>query len=60
LQIGGDIQIGGVILLHMMSKGEKQKDLKRNSQVLEEREALFIKGITSGGVTFFYQKRRDA
>jgi hypothetical protein len=58
MYIGGDISIGGVILFTMMSKGEKENDQKRTSQVHKVIEGLFRKGILSRGVTIFYQKRR--
>jgi hypothetical protein len=54
MQTGGDILIGGVILFPMMSKGEKERDQKRNIQAHEVREGFFREGIPSGGVTLCY------
>jgi hypothetical protein len=58
MQTWGYIPTGGVILFPMMSKGEKEKDQKRNNQVHEVRKLLSREGILSGGVTLFYKKRR--
>jgi hypothetical protein len=51
------MQIGGVILFPMISKGEKEKYQKSKSQVYGVRKGLSIEGILSGGVTTFNQKR---
>jgi hypothetical protein len=58
MQIGGDIPIGGVVLFHVMSKGEKEKYQKSKIQVYEVRKGLSREGILSGGLTLFYQKRK--